>query len=155
MLNRHPRQTFPYLLLLALLALLAGPAAAAGDAYITVNQTVGYVNATINISGFNFTPTKNHTVMFLVENNTSWWDGYKEQWALPVYIQSNSTGGFSFLWTVPKDWRLSPGKVLIKVGESVGSAMNWSSQETQWTTSQVGRTAMTGDRPHQGPFCSL
>jgi hypothetical protein len=124
------------LLLCVSLSLLAAGIGQTGVENITVNATELSLNSSVLITGMNYTPSINVTVIFSLENNSSWWDSYKEQWMPLPYtnITTNSSGGWQLAWIVPNDWRVSEGKLIVEVGESIGSAPMWTTPGTNWST---------------------
>lgn len=118
---------------------------------ITLNTTETNLNTSVLINGTGFTPSINYSVAFLLENKSSWWDGYKEQWTLPfTNVTTDADGNFSFVWNIPWDWRMSGGKTYIEVGQNLSSAVIWQTQGTNWVATQPTKNGVTGDSDPNG-----
>jgi len=112
-----------YLFLFLFLFLFLSPIVFAGT--LSVDTEEAGMNSIVRIFGRGFTPNANVFLQNNLEPNTAWWDGYNEQWGFPIRVLTNSAGDFNFNWTVPFDFRTSPGKQNFSVGNSFSAAIEW------------------------------
>ncbi|MGV8086929.1 MAG: hypothetical protein ACP5N1_04825, partial [Candidatus Woesearchaeota archaeon] len=125
------------------------------SASITTNVTEANINSSVSINGTGFNPNTNYSLVLLLENNSAWWDGFKEQW-LPagtnttIIVTTDGSGNFNYNWNIPNDWRISGGKTLFKIGEQVASSLRWSTQGTNWAATQPVKNGITGDSDPNG-----
>ncbi len=95
----------------------------AGNLSIDKNET--HIGDTVVITGTGFSPSTTLVLQNNLEPNTAWWDGYNEQWGFPRLVTTNADGNFTFNWTVPYDFRLSPGKQYFSVANNISATMYW------------------------------
>ena len=118
---------------------------------IKVNVTETNINSTVLFTGGDFLPNYNYTLAILLQNQSAWWDGYQYQWGTPgANISTNSSGGFSFNWTIPFDFRVSEGWQTVKFGESIGGVQSWSVHGVNWSLALPTKNSITGDSDPNG-----
>ena len=124
-------------------------------ASITTNISETNINSSVLINGTGFSANTNYSILLLLENKSSWWDGYDEQW-LPtntnttILVTTDNNGNFSYVWNIPNDWRISGGKTLFRIGQQVASSLLWSTQGTNWTAALPTKNGVTGDSDPNG-----
>src|SRR4030042_2769335 len=92
-------------------------------ATITANETEANINSTVLLTGTGFSPSTTYYLIPQLENKSSWWDGFNENWFFSteksnntIYVTTDGDGNFNYDLYIPSDWRVSGGKVSFKVG---------------------------------------
>ena len=118
---------------------------------VTVNVSETNLNSTVFFNGTGFLANTNYSLDIFLENQSAWWDGYNEQWNMPITnITTDADGNFNLTWKIPVDFRISEGLQTIKVGQMIHSALYWSTQGTNWTAVLPTKNGITGDNGTDG-----
>src|SRR3989344_2812340 len=124
---------------------------------ITANVTETNMNSTVLLTGTGFSPSTTYFLIPQLENKSSWWDGFNENWFFStekanttINVTTDGAGEFTYNLYIPNDWRVSGGKVSFRVGQNLSSALLWSTQGTNWLATQPTKNGITGDSAADG-----
>ncbi|HOZ35764.1 MAG TPA: hypothetical protein PLK55_02170 [archaeon] len=92
---------------------------------LSVDKNETYLGDTVVITGTGFSPSSTLVLQNNLEPNSAWWDGYNEQWGFPTFVTTDESGNFTYNWTVPFDFRISPGKQYFSVGNNISATIYW------------------------------
>ena len=107
------------------------------SATLSVDSNEAWMTKVVRISGGGFTPDTNLQIGNTLEPSSAWWDGYNEQWGFPIVnVTTNASGDFNYDWTIPFDFRLSPGKQYFSVANKLKGAIYWNGEG--YTTQKNG-----------------